>query len=358
MSYAPHIRLTGAHATATMRPVTATDMRAAMETVSRIAAIAGDHDSVQARTSAILDELQYLIPMDSAEVVMLNPVTGDSDVISSFGYSGDVLDNLHSEAFHELMRYLDLPDTGRPTRMKDLPGDPLDNWAVSDVLLPAGYREGLTMCLRTSDGRFTGVLNLSTTDPAHPSDLARDVIAQLCRTLGNLVDPLAEGRWVSMLLGTDSMAVGLDSSGSPVAIPGVPSHALLQQGTELLHVAQQTAQMSTWSSFVWPNEAKYFRVRVVPCRDSQPLSAVVSLDSMDLGTLSLRELEVLTLAAEGMSNAEIAQALVISPKTVATHVEHILGKVNAPNRAAAVAHALKQGLVLGKVNRFDSSTSY
>lgn len=353
MNYTHAIRTCAQHETDTMRAVTATDMRTAMETVTRISAISADSESVAARAEAIVEELRTLIPMDAAEIVMLNPITGNSDVVTSFGYNDRVLDDLHSEDFHELMRLLDLPDTGRPTRMRDLPGDPLDNWAVSDVLLPAGYREGLTMCLRTSDGRFTGVINLSTTDPAHPSDLARDVIAHLCKTLGNLVDPLSEGRWVSMLLGAQSMAVGLDAHGTPVSIPGVPSHQLLQQGTELLDVAHQSAHLASWSSFVWPDEASYYRVRVVPCREQQPLSAVVSLDAMDLGLLSLRELEVLTLAADGMSNAEIAQALVISPRTVATHVEHILGKVNAPNRAAAVAHALRQGLILGKVQRFD-----
>jgi N6-L-threonylcarbamoyladenine synthase len=33
------------------------------------------------------------------------------------------------------MRALNLPDTGKPIRMRDLPGDPMDNWAVADVLV-------------------------------------------------------------------------------------------------------------------------------------------------------------------------------------------------------------------------------
>ena len=56
--------------------------------------------------------------------------------------------------------------------------------------------------------------------------------------------------------------------------------------------------------------------------------------------LTPREAEVLTLVARGLTNREIADALVISVKTAGTHVSHILRKLDAPNRleAAAIAH--------------------
>lgn len=332
----------------------ATDLRSVMETVGTVAAIASDTASAQERAEGVLAELNRLVPIEAAEICALNPVTGASEVLATHGYSDSVLTNLHSEDFHELMRFLDLPDTGRPVRMKDLPGDPLDNWAVSDVLIPAGFSEGMTMCLRTSDGRFTGVLNLSTTHTAHPSDMARDAIAHLCTALGNLVDPMQSGRWVSMLLGSGAIAVGLDEAGLAVALPGVEEHALLKDGTELMQVARRSVHMNSWSSFVWPDQDDYFRVRVVPCKGEQSITTLVSLDAIDLGPLSHRELEVLTLAAEGLSNAEIGDALVISNRTVGTHVEHILGKIHAPNRAAAASYALREGLILGKVDRHDS----
>src|SRR5688500_14674301 len=53
------------------------------------------------------------------------------------------------------------------------------------------------------------------------------------------------------------------------------------------------------------------------------------------GGLSRRELEVLTLLAEGLRQPEIAARLVISPKTVGTHIERILGKLDAHSRAQA-----------------------
>jgi HD-GYP domain-containing protein (c-di-GMP phosphodiesterase class II) len=61
--------------------------------------------------------------------------------------------------------------------------------------------------------------------------------------------------------------------------------------------------------------------------------------------LTAREVEVLRLAARGLSNKEIAERLVISPKTVASHVEHIYAKIGASTRAAASLFAMQHGLL-------------
>jgi HD-GYP domain-containing protein (c-di-GMP phosphodiesterase class II) len=61
--------------------------------------------------------------------------------------------------------------------------------------------------------------------------------------------------------------------------------------------------------------------------------------------LTLREVEVLTLVARGLTNKEIAERLVISPKTVANHVEHIYTKIGASTRAAASLFAMRHGLL-------------
>jgi HD-GYP domain-containing protein (c-di-GMP phosphodiesterase class II) len=61
--------------------------------------------------------------------------------------------------------------------------------------------------------------------------------------------------------------------------------------------------------------------------------------------LTRREVEVLTLVARGLTNREIAERLVISPKTVANHVEHIYAKIGASTRAAASLFAMRHGLL-------------
>jgi DNA-binding CsgD family transcriptional regulator len=60
--------------------------------------------------------------------------------------------------------------------------------------------------------------------------------------------------------------------------------------------------------------------------------------------LSLREREVLRLIAAGHSNAEIAQALFISPRTASTHAAHILSKLGLTTRAELIAFAHREGL--------------
>ncbi|MDX1885344.1 helix-turn-helix transcriptional regulator [Mycolicibacterium sp. 120270] len=61
--------------------------------------------------------------------------------------------------------------------------------------------------------------------------------------------------------------------------------------------------------------------------------------------LSARELEVLAQLAVGRSNREIAEVLVVSPHTVARHVEHIYAKLGVSNRTAATAYAYEHHLV-------------
>ena len=61
--------------------------------------------------------------------------------------------------------------------------------------------------------------------------------------------------------------------------------------------------------------------------------------------LTPREVEVLRLLARGMSNKEIAERLVISPKTVANHIEHIYAKIGASTRATASLFAMQHGLL-------------
>lgn len=64
-----------------------------------------------------------------------------------------------------------------------------------------------------------------------------------------------------------------------------------------------------------------------------------------LRELSAREMEVLRLVAQGLSNADIAAQLVISAKTVKTHVSAILTKLDLSDRTQAAAHAWQHGVL-------------
>jgi len=60
--------------------------------------------------------------------------------------------------------------------------------------------------------------------------------------------------------------------------------------------------------------------------------------------LTEREVEVLKLVARGLSNQTIAEMLVVSERTVRTHISNILGKLHLANRTQAALYALRQGL--------------
>jgi DNA-binding NarL/FixJ family response regulator len=62
-------------------------------------------------------------------------------------------------------------------------------------------------------------------------------------------------------------------------------------------------------------------------------------------TLTCRELEVLRLIASGLRDRQIADALFVNRSTVASHVTAILNKLSVESRAAAVASAIRRGMI-------------
>jgi DNA-binding CsgD family transcriptional regulator len=90
-------------------------------------------------------------------------------------------------------------------------------------------------------------------------------------------------------------------------------------------------------------------LRLVPANESADvvltLSAEISASADGDVLLTSRELEVLSLLAEGKSNKQIARSLGISVHTAKFHVSALIDKLDAVGRTDAVAHAARRGVI-------------
>jgi DNA-binding CsgD family transcriptional regulator len=147
-------------------------------------------------------------------------------------------------------------------------------------------------------------------------------------------------------------AVLLDARGRAHPVRGVPGHELLVDGTDLLAVLSGRSRDALRASFLWPRHDDpqhhgFVRVTTIALPGSvvPDVRALVLLSPPgDLLGLTVREVEVLGLLVDGCSNTEIADALVVSARTVATHVEHLLVKLSCSSRTHAAVRALREGL--------------
>jgi non-specific serine/threonine protein kinase len=87
---------------------------------------------------------------------------------------------------------------------------------------------------------------------------------------------------------------------------------------------------------------EYAHAQVSTARHPAHATAIASRAGHDL--LTRREVEIARLAAEGRSNREIATALVVSERTVGSHLDHIYSKLGVSSRTAVAAYVFRQGL--------------
>jgi DNA-binding NarL/FixJ family response regulator len=134
--------------------------------------------------------------------------------------------------------------------------------------------------------------------------------------------------------------------------PGVKVVILTSFGeTERVHAALEKGASGYLLKDAGPNEVDAALRAAV--RDEVFLDAAVTrkltqemrAPRTGLGVLTAREKEVLILVAEGRSNKDIADHLVISERTARTHVSHLLAKMGLSSRTQAALLAVKEGLV-------------
>jgi LuxR family transcriptional regulator, maltose regulon positive regulatory protein len=116
----------------------------------------------------------------------------------------------------------------------------------------------------------------------------------------------------------------------------------LDEARALITTALEVVRVGGMSDLLAACEALRARLEAIP-PELPPALARPQPDALD--ALTERELEVLALLADGCSNQEIAERLIVSLSTVKKHTSNILAKLEASSRTQAVAHARRQGLI-------------
>lgn len=298
----------------------------------------------------VLRALRRIVPFDAAMLSAYDPVRGVHRRLAQVGYDNRVASFANS-AYLSCPSYRVSLDSPIPMRMRDYPFDFYDLPTYRKVLRPAGFAEGATAVLRRSGTNAqAGMLVISQHDPAGIDDERRAFLSVLVPMLARIVDDQGRMRLLrargapstlAMVVTADGDTRPLDAAAARLdhEVPGLTQAAIALLGTDA--VAR--------SGYIW-HDSRWWRVVMTRSEDvSLPRPDVVVVTAEPGGPpegLTRRELHVLTLIADGLSNAEIASRLGLSVRTVTTHVEHILRKMGRPSRAGCAARTESEGLRL------------
>jgi DNA-binding CsgD family transcriptional regulator len=202
----------------------------------------------------------------------------------------------------------------------------------------------MSMPLVTAGGRYTGMLHLSTDSRRDPSDRARTATFHLQRALAGAVDRLRRPGWLAASLPPAMHAAAVSAAGEVFALDAREAGPSLRPEAPLVGVGARLLREGGGDRrFFWRDADGGWHRVALHCVDG--LAVLAEQPGPLPHELTARELEVLTLLATGRSNADIGATLVISPRTVATHVEHVMEKLGCGSRAACAARAVAEGLL-------------
>jgi DNA-binding CsgD family transcriptional regulator len=320
--------------------------------------IAASSDPMPARARAMLVALHSLVPYDAAWLAFADPLSSNYVSLASVGLDEPVVDFLGGPVMAHDIEVMGTDQEQPPASPSDLPypAERLSTW--TDCLIPAGFHEALTMALFTPGGRRVGFLALFSNQECPPSETSRRRLTSLAPVLARGLDPMPSLLSTARLVRSATAGKVLRSDTRTEALPGVSDDPLLRTGSPVLTTARgRLSEGQVYSSFLWPRgmwptTGGYARVTVLAAPDDLPaiLGGVVLLSpATDLRDLTPRELQVLGLVVEGCSNQEIARQLVVAPRTVAAHIEHLLVKLDATTRTLAAVRAEREGLYVPPV---------
>jgi DNA-binding CsgD family transcriptional regulator len=296
----------------------------------------------------ILETVADLVPYAAAAFSIWDPIGRTHRTLANEGYADSTLAYLNAADDIGIRRAYEVR---RALRWGSAPFDYRPTYGPRYVFGPAGYDEGMTACLFTEDGRYTGMLNVSTATSTTPTDETLTLFDELGSLLALVTDATRSAGWLALLAEVGASAAAVTPSGELVELPGRSLGPVLGTTPALVDLAREVLALKrARRSFLWLDPAHgWQRVEIVRVgADPSSLEDVALLTAAATVlpyALTARELDVLTLVACGNSNGEIALHFGLSPRTVATHLERVLQKLGVPSRAGAAALAVEQGLL-------------
>ncbi|MGY1830248.1 response regulator transcription factor [Geodermatophilus sp. SYSU D01180] len=318
-----------------------------------LAEVAASTSPLPQRSEEMVQSLRRLVPFDAAWLALAEPMSSSYTCVASTDLDHRALEYLGGP---KMAHDIEVTGTDRarpPLSVSDLPYPAADLPTWAECLMPAGLHEALAVALFDRGGRHVGFLALLYGGKESPSPVVRRRLHQMTPVLAHGIDPLRSLAAAARVVRGAAAGAVLCRDGATRPLPGLGGDALLAEGSPVVTIARSCIDDGrVFASFLWPRGGRHapdghVRATVLasPAEASgHLLGAVVLSPVTDLRGLTPRELEVLGLLVDGCSNQQIARALVVAPRTVAAHLEHILVKLDAPTRTLAAVRAEREGL--------------
>jgi DNA-binding CsgD family transcriptional regulator len=272
----------------------------------------------------LLGLLSRLVPCRVACISVYDPMTRSHQTVARIG-----ADEPTRAWLDEWIAELDTIDLNERA-----PGQPL-SW----------HDDAITLCLYSADGRYTGNLHMSIAVSTPQSGEA--IAGQLLRVqslIGGLIDTMRLPSQLTADMPASARGAVVLPDSTVVPLPDrTPGEHLRAGGPLPAAIAAAARRDELPERFRWRDETGGWHL--IQSRLLDPGFVITEDDAELPHGLTARELNVLTLIAGGLTNPQIARALVVSDKTVAKHVEHVLDKLGCASRAAAAALAIRAGLI-------------
>lgn len=282
---------------------------------------------------------------EAVSLVAMDPFDGEHHQLAGLDYPEHAALSL-AEVFPRTRWFDILLGSPLPQSISSEPGRSFRRGRFyNEHLRPAGFRDGMSGAL-WRDGRYVGLVHLSSDRDGVFNDDARRWLAAVTPALAVVADVVGQVAHAAGLGRAEYAA--LVRGGDVVEVPECALPPMLDDPGFREVVAEFAESAGRRLCCYWPVSRAWYRVTLTVSETpaSRPALVLVRAHPAPLPYgLTSRELDVLTWLAMGATNDLIAQELVLSPRTVHTHVLHLLRKTRAATRTEAAALAVREGIV-------------